>query len=401
MTGPRLLHRPLLATAALLLLAGCGAGATATEPDWRPAPSFQGEGGLPGIEGPSRPQPSQQAPSTAPAPSGAPSSPDQTQQADPAVVATGLAAPVGITLLPDGTALVGERTTGRIVRVQPQPGQPVHTVRTLPGLDTSGDGGLLDLALSPHYSQDKLIFAYVTTATDNRVVAFTLTGPVTPVLTGIPRGQTGNAGRIAFGADGDLYIGTGDAGDPAHATDPASLAGKVLRVTDIGTPAQGNPQPDSPIYSSGHVGLSGLCTDTDSGTVFVIESGAGGGEISVLHADAGYAGTGTSVPPLAVLPAADTAPGGCAVRNAALYIASRDGTELLATPLTTKAGTISAGPFAATLTGRYGRLLTVVAAPDGALWLTTSNRDGHGKPVADDERVLRIVPSGGSARAPV
>src|SRR5439155_11934034 len=120
-------------------------------------------------------------------------------------------------MLPDGTALVGERTTGRIVRVQPVAGKPVPTVRQLSGLDTSGDGGLLDLALSPTYSEDGLIYAYVTTATDNRVVDFTLKGPVTPVVTGIPKGRIGNTGRIAFGADGDLYIGTGDAGRPALA----------------------------------------------------------------------------------------------------------------------------------------------------------------------------------------
>src|SRR5581483_238934 len=66
---------------------------------------------------------------------------------DPAVVATRLRAPDAIVIMPDGTALVGERG-GRIVSVQPQPHQPVRTVRTLTGLDSSGDGGLLDLALS-------------------------------------------------------------------------------------------------------------------------------------------------------------------------------------------------------------------------------------------------------------
>src|SRR5699024_2045427 len=135
------------------------------------------------------------------------------------VVATHLVAPVGLTLLPDGTALVGERSTGRIVRVQPTPGKPVRTVRTLAGLDTSGDGGLLDLALSPHYAQDSLIFAYITTRTDNRVVVFTLHGPVTPVLTGIPKGTRDNAGRIAFDGAGNLYIGTGDVGRPRLAAD--------------------------------------------------------------------------------------------------------------------------------------------------------------------------------------
>ena len=101
-------------------------------------------------------------------------------------MATGLTDPLGIAVLPDGTALVGQRN-GAILQVQPIAGQPVATVRTISGLDSSGDGGLLDLALSPAYAQDHLIYAYVTTATDNRVVDFTLTGPVTPVFTGIPK----------------------------------------------------------------------------------------------------------------------------------------------------------------------------------------------------------------------
>ena len=62
---------------------------------------------------------------------------------------------------------------------------------------------------------------------------------------------------------------------------------------------------------------------------------------------------------------------------------------------------IKVGTYTPTLTKRYGRLDTVVAAPDGALWITTSNKDGQGKAGADDERVLRIVPGGASAKSPV
>ncbi len=47
----------------------------------------------------------------------------------------------------------------------------------------------------------------------------------------------------------------------------------------------------------------------------------------------------------------------------------------------------------ALLQGQYGRLRTVVATPDGALWVTTSNRDGRGSPSADDDRILRVTPS--------
>jgi glucose/arabinose dehydrogenase len=313
------------------------------------------------------------------------------------VVATKLAAPTGIALLPDGTALVGERTTGRIVRVQPRPGQPVVTVRTLGGLDTRGDGGLLDLALSPHYLQDNLIFAYLTTPTDNRVVTFTLNGPVTPVVTGIPKGAAGNTGRITFGPDGRLYVGTGDTGSAALAEDPGSLAGKVLRVTDIGEAAPDNPTPSSRVFTSGHREVDGLCVDVRTQRMIQVQSGPD--EINALIAGESYGGNGH--PPLATPPAQYPTPGGCAVLDGVLYLTSLDGHALLAARLAVKGGDLSVGKFEASLQDKYGRLRTVVAAPDGALWLTTSNRDGTGKPVPDDERVLRIVPSGGGATAPV
>jgi hypothetical protein len=55
------------------------------------------------------------------------------------------------------------------------------------------------------------------------------------------------------------------------------------------------------------------------------------------------------------------------------------------------------GVFNATLQNRYGRLATAVAGSDGALWLTTRNRDGQGRPDAEDDRVIRISPDDGEA----
>jgi glucose/arabinose dehydrogenase len=311
-------------------------------------------------------------------------------------MATNLTAPTAIAIMPNGTALVGERTTGRIVRVQPVAGQPVRTVRTLHGLRTGGDGGLLDLAVSPNYEQDNLIFAYITTARDNRVVAFTLRGAVTPVVTGIPAGRTGNTGRIVFGARGNLYVGTGDAGSPRLAGDPTSLAGKILRVTDIGRPAAGNAN-RSRAWASGFASVAGLCIDPGGGAVFETESRPGGDPVNLVSKGSSYGVPGSAGqydPPVAVLPSGKDDPGGCAVLGPNLYVTSLTGRELLATPARANTGTL--GKFTAVLAGRYGRLRTVVPDSTGALWLTTSNRDGHGTPVATDERVLRIVPSGGS-----
>jgi glucose/arabinose dehydrogenase len=396
-------RRPVLAMAAVLLLAGCGAAAKADDPTWVPAPTFNGEGGLPpDVSG----QPADPNGTPQPSPSGPSGRPSST--VDPFVVATKLTAPVGLTVLPDDTALVGERTTGRIVRVQPVAGKPVKTVRTLSGLSTSGDGGLLDLALSPNYAQDSLIFAYVSTPVDNRVVTFTLTGPATPVLTGIPRGTTGNTGRIVFGSDGLLYVGTGDAGQPGLAADPKSLAGKVLRVTDIGKPGPGNPAPASPVFTSGHRVVDGLCLMPDANRLIEVEAhgSAGADEVNILTGGDSYGWPTASQSdenPTATLAETQRGPGGCAVLGDQLYVTSRDGKSLLASGLSVKSGVVTTTRFSAALQNKYGRLLTVVADPANAvLWLTTSNRDGHGKPVAADERVIRIPPpsGGGSEDSP-
>jgi glucose/arabinose dehydrogenase len=261
----------------------------------------------------------------------------------------------------------------------------------------------MDLALSPNYAEDDLIFAYITTATDNRVVAFTLSGPMTAVLAGIPRGTSDNTGRIMFGSDGDLYIGTGDAGHPQDASDPSSLAGKVLRVTDIGAVPTDNPQPKSPVYTSGHRVVNGLCAQ--GGLILETETSAVAGTgdpVNALEPSGAYgwppATASDAVAPVTRLPAADSGPGGCAISaNGSLFVTSLNGQAVLSTTISvTSTGAVKTGKFTTLIPKKYGRLLTIVAATDGAFWITTSNRDGYGHPVPDDERVLRIKFSGAS-----
>jgi hypothetical protein len=249
-------------------------------------------------------------------------------------------------------------------------------------VDAAGDGGLLDLAISPTYSEDGLIYAYLTTATDNRVVHFPLGSPPSVVIGGIPKAATGNAGRIAFDATGALLTATGAAGQPTLAPAMTSLAGKILRTDDIGNPMTDNPVPGSRVYARGFAsaaGISGLCVDQRSGLRVAIS----GDRVTVIRAGADLSGAAT-----ATLPATLAGSGGCALGGGALLVASATGKALAVAQVGTN-GSVSA--FTASLAGVYGRLRTVVAGSDGALWLTTRNRDGHGKPVADDDRVLRIT----------
>ncbi len=173
--------------------------------------------------------------------------------ASPAVrtVVTGLAAPWDIAFLPSGEALISERDSGRILRLPAGAGRATE-VTTLPGVVHRSESGLLGLAVSPSFATDRFVYAYYTSATDNRIVRFRLAGdraePPTPILTGLADAAVHNGGRIRFGPDGLLYAGVGDAGVRSRAQDRTSLNGKILRMRPDGVmsrPATRSPAPSS------------------------------------------------------------------------------------------------------------------------------------------------------------
>ena len=317
------------------------------------------------------------------------------------VLATGLQVPWGVAFLPAGDALVSERTTGRIVRI-PAAGGPAQPVMQVPGVDTNaGEGGLLGLAVPPAFARDGLVYAYFTSAQDNRVVRFTLGGAPQPVLTGLERNAIHDGGRIAFGPDGMLYVGTGDAGNGPVAQDPESLNGKILRLRPDGGIPDDNPFRGSPVWSVGHRNVQGLAWDR-AGRLWESELGQDRvDEINLIRPGRNYGwpdveGTGGTdggkyTNPLVTWPTAEASPSGAAVAAGALYVGALRGERLWRVPLDGS----KAGAPQALLDGRFGRLRTVVMAPDGALWVTTSNRDGRGSPAGDDDRIIRIAVTGG------
>jgi glucose/arabinose dehydrogenase len=317
---------------------------------------------------------------------------------DVRVLVTGLQVPWGVAFLPGGDALVSERTTARIVRV-PAAGGPAQEVMRVPGVDTNaGEGGLLGLAVSPAYAQDQLVYAYFTSAQDNRIVRFRLGAAPEPVLTGLDRNAIHDGGRIAFGPDRMLYVGTGDAGNSAVAQDPESLNGKILRLRpDGGVPAD-NPFRGSPVWSVGHRNVQGLAWD-GAGRLWEAELGQDAfDEVNLIRPGSNYGwprvegeggtGGGRFTNPLVTWPTGEASPSGAAVAGAALYVGALRGARLWRVPL----DGARTGEPQALLDGEYGRLRTVVTAPDGALWVTTSNRDGRGSPAAEDDRILRVAP---------
>ncbi len=367
-----------LAVAAALLLSGCAGGLD--EPAITSA-SYQA-------------WPSETTSAPAPA-----AGPDLT--ATPEEVATKLTTPWGLAFLPDGSALVGQRDDGRIYQVRPGGARP-RLIYRVPGVVQQGDGGLLGLAVAADFASTGLVYAYCTSADDDRIVRFKLgdQADAQVIFSGIDTSAAGNAGtdqaathggRIAFGPDGMLYAGTGDAGTGSAAQDPDDADGKILRLTPDGRPAPGNPRANSPVWTLGHRNVQGLAWDA-GGTMYATEFGPGSDdEVNVIRAGrnygwpavAGKAGKAAFAGPMVRWAPGETSPSGAAVAGRTLYVAALSGERLWDVPL-------DGGAPKAELSGRYGRLRTVAVAPDGSLWLTTSNTDGSGTPKAGDDRVLRF-----------
>jgi glucose/arabinose dehydrogenase len=316
----------------------------------------------------------------------------------PTVLARHLAVPWAIAFLPDGDALVTERDSARLLRVTPQ--GSVTPIGTVPGVAAGGEGGLLGVAVSPSFSQDRLVYLYASTAADNRIVRFRYAdggiGPLTTVVAGIPRATVHNGGRLAFGPDGMLWASTGEHGEPGISQDRDSLGGKILRMTPDGRPAPGNPF-GTLVWSYGHRNVQGMAWDS-AGRMYAAELGQDRfDEINRIQKGhnygwpdvEGYSGDTAYTDPLLTWAPEEASPSGAAIASGSLWVAALRGERLWQVPLD-RTGT--AGKPIAHFTGQYGRLRDVVRAPDGSLWITTSNQDGRGTPGPDDDKILVLQP---------
>lgn len=345
-----------------------------------------------------RPTPANRSLSTtsaAPEPAGTPELAPRTPTIG-STVASGLNVPWGIAFLANGEALVSQRDVGSIVRIATD--GSVTELGKVPDSSGSpgGEGGLLGIAVPP--GDEGVIFAYVTTGSDDRVVRMSLSGntlgPPEAILTGIPIGSRHHGGRLLFEPSGLLFVSTGDAGDGLRAQDRDSLAGKVLRIDQDGKAAADNPFGNR-TWSYGHRNVEGLAFDSE-GRLWATEFGEkSADELNLIERGGNYGwpdveGRGDNsdyINPKVTWGTDECSPAGIAITKSTAYVGALQGQCLFAVPLD---GT-QVGKPVAYFGGEHGRVRSVALAPDGALWVTTSNTDGRGDPGTGDDRIFRVA----------
>jgi glucose/arabinose dehydrogenase len=336
-------------------------------------------------------------------------------------VVSKLEVPWSIVFAPDGRMLFTERP-GR-VRVFEKGSLRPEPLAVITDVEHGSESGLMGLALHPNFAENHLLYlayAYSQDGVRVRVVRFRETGAGLTdrklIIEGIPAARYHAGTRLRFGPDGKLYVTTGDAAEKDLGQKLDTLAGKTLRLNDDGTVPPDNPFVGRPgvrpeIWTYGHRNAQGLDFQPGTGLMFQTEHGpsgfdgpGGGDEVNIVERGKNYGWAaihhkeskeGMESPLLEYTPACAPASGafyrgsaltkfkgnfffGC-LRGAGLQRVVLEGRRVLSEERLFE--------------NRYGRIRDVTEGPDGALYFSTSNRDGRGNPASDDDRIMRIVPN--------
>lgn len=336
-------------------------------------------------------------------------------------VVSGLEVPWGIVFLSNTDLLVSERP-GRIRLVrngQLQP-QPVATVN----VTATGEGGLLGMAAHPDFNSNRQFYIYYTrdrgASPVNRVERWQLSAdgttatPDRVILDDIPAARFHNGGRLRFGPDGMLYIGTGDAREVQLSQNPNSLAGKILRLTPDGEIPNDNPTPGSPVFISGLRNTQGFDWFNET-TIWVSDHGPSGdlglrGMDQILVARPGDnlgwpeiygCGDESGLVSAAISWVQAVPPGGAAVYRGnsipewqGSFIVGTLGSRHLHRFVFDEATGQRLQSHEVYFQGEspqgLGRIREVIMGPDNELYITTSNCDGRGSCPSDGDKILRI-----------
>jgi glucose/arabinose dehydrogenase len=340
----------------------------------------------------------------------------------------GLDHPWDLAFLPDGTGaatpdfLVTERSGAVNLSLD----GTLHELAVPEDAVARGEGGMMGVAVDPDFTANRRVYTCFLSdrsgGLDVRIARWTLDagGTASPVLsgredilTGLPVNRSGEEGRHSgcrprFGPDGYLWVGTGDAATGTNPQDPASLGGKVLRITTDGAGAPGNAgEPFRPeVLTYGHRNVQGLAFDAE-GRAYAVEHGTDrDDELNRLEPGANYgwdpgSGYDESRPMTDLEAFPDARPavwssgdptiapsGGTFLSgpawgawDGALVMAVLKGRELRVLALD---GGRTAVAEQWTGVEDQGRLRTAVQGPDGNLYVATD---------ADDGRILRITPA--------
>jgi glucose/arabinose dehydrogenase len=295
----------------------------------------------------------------------------------------------GLVTLPDGTILFNERDAHDIVHLNPKTGTK-KTIGTVPNVQsTDGEGGLTGLEINPaSFATDHWLYLMHTSPTDNRIVRikYDPTGDTLQtsteqiLLTGVARNKFHNGGRLRFSPDGKfLFAGTGDAENGANAQNTSSLNGKVLRINPDGSIPPDNPFHNA-VWSFGHRNVQGLAFDSQGRlweqefgnnvmdeTNLIVQGGNYGWPS--CEGTSGTCGTAGFLAPKHTYPVAQGSCSGITIIRDFLYVACERGTRLYREQISGSSLTNVKQFFV----GTFGRLRTVEPAPDGGMWMTTSN----------------------------
>ncbi len=287
-------------------------------------------------------------------------------------------------------------------------------------VSSNGEEGLMGLTLDPDYKNNKLIYiSYAYEKNDKlkvKVLRFKdegdeLTGEKL-IIDNLPAERYHAGCRIKFGPDGKLYITTGDAGERELAQDINTVYGKILRLNSDGTIPDDNPFPNKPVWSYGHRNAQGIDWYPGTNTMYETEHGpsgfdgpGGGDEVNIIVKGGNYgwpevshrkSKEGMISPLLEYTPALAPASGmiyksdsipefknnfffGCLRGNGIMrvIIDAKDPTKVISDQLLPDVD--------------FGRIREVVEGPDGAIYFSTSNKDGRGSPREGDDKIYKIV----------
>lgn len=300
---------------------------------------------------------------------------------------TDLDTPWALDFLPDNSLVFTQRP-GIIMHFK----DGVLTEIGKPNSIETSESGLLGIAVDPQYNQNHYIYVYYTYQTGeelkNRVSRFTFAETLkdeTVILDNIPGQRNHDGGRIKFGPDGKLYIGTGDALESPLSQDIHSLAGKILRINSDGSIPNDNPFGNE-VWSYGHRNVQGLAWK--NGQLYASEHGqSSNDEINIIDRGKNYgwpdvectATRNDVINPIRCFSEFTLAPSGMDFLNDDLYIAGLRGTQIR------KIGTTEEELFS-----DLGRVREVVTN-NNKLYVFTNNRDGRGIPRPNDDKLLVIT----------